>query len=1334
MALSRRLLITVVLLLSFVVIPAGQASAADCATFVADLNYPDGSPVDPGQTITKGWRLRNCGATNWVNYRAVRVGGSYGPVSFDVPSVAAGATGDLYTSITVPSTSGTHRATYQMKGPSGEFGDVFWVEVNVNAPTSDCAAFVADLTYPDGSQVDPGQTISKGWRLRNCGTTSWSGYRAVRVDGSYGPASFAVPGVAPDTTGDLYTSITVPSTAGLHRATYRMQGPSGQFGDAFWVEVNVGSTSSCAEFVEHIRYPDGTEVAPGERINKGWRLRNCGSLAWSADHRAVRVSGSFGPAWFGLPVVDPGDTGDIWADITVPTTPGLHRATYRLENASGQFGDLFHVEVNVVVPTSDCATFMGHENYADGSPVRPGLTINKGWWLHNCGANSWSGGYRAVRVSGDFGPVSFDIPVVTAGATGALHADITVPTLPGLYRAEYRLEGPNGQFGDLFWVELRARRSGPSADCARFVGHLNYPDGSPVSPGQTISKGWLLENCGGTAWNPVQIRAVRVLGSFGPPAFGFPATYVGETAELHADVRVPTTPGLHRATYQLKDRRKGLFGQVFWVEVNVVAPTAVLAPVFRGQTLTVLNGYNDPLPGEACNIGGGGADHCANQKYGLDLVPSVQATGMLAAQSSERTSAAPGDERILAPLPGRIAWISGDCLGIRTRDDLNLNVCHFARFAVALDDEVARGAVLGTRSTSWIHLSLDDRYRDLSMPPVPFTGAHKLEGLSLEPGPDDQRNQHAGVSFSSTNVAGFQVLAGEDRSGAEGTLVSFSGSFSAPDLSLAHDVEWDFGDGSTEAGTLTPTHAYADDGIYNVTLKVTRSDGVVASDALEVTVTNVSPVVEAGDDQAGMRAQPLRFEGAFADPGSADTHNYLWDFGDGTTADTLAAVHRYRDAGTYQVTLTVRDDDGGEGSDSLAVTISDEHFCRAAFVETFDAYGKGADPSGWVDYELEGRRFEKEEAFRTRLRDGEIVYVNHEERGVSEYQGGTALAWRDYEWSGQFRLPEGKRGNAFLFYSDIRSGRFYQLKATGSDHRGYSLLKGLDRSLTGVTESGFVPEGKVKYRFRIRVESLAGATAIHARFWREEDPEPTDWMIDALDGDEPLVSGSIGIMAFAEESVFDDFRVEALSPDSGIPGDRDGDEVCDDADNCPATPNPEQADVDSDGTGNVCDACTAAFGGEDACLDSVYDPKTGLSSRVTALIGQTRHVSGEGKCGARGFYRLPEEGGLVFQTPSLPEEGRYRFRFRLRTWERADEQVPLLMKIRGRSYKVPFESDEEHREWRTSKAVSVTLPPGVHAVRLIANEGSVDVEEVELEEACAEESKAPPGEKEDDAR
>lgn len=38
-----------------------------------------------------------------------------------------------------------------------------------------------------------------------------------------------------------------------------------------------------------------------------------------------------------------------------------------------------------------------------------------------------------------------------------------------------------------------------------------------------------------------------------------------------------------------------------------------------------------------------------------------------------------------------------------------------------------------------------------------------------------------------------------------------------------------------------------------------------------------------------------------------------------------------------------------------------------------------------------------------------------------------------------------------------------------------------------------------------------------------------------------------------------------------IKGDTDGDGVRDDTDNCPLTRNPDQADADEDGLGNVCD-------------------------------------------------------------------------------------------------------------------------------------------------------------------
>src|SRR5439155_2990949 len=49
----------------------------------------------------------------------------------------------------------------------------------------------------------------------------------------------------------------------------------------------------------------------------------------------------------------------------------------------------------------------------------------------------------------------------------------------------------------------------------------------------------------------------------------------------------------------------------------------------------------------------------------------------------------------------------------------------------------------------------------------------------------------------------------------------------------------------------------------------------------------------------------------------------------------------------------------------------------------------------------------------------------------------------------------------------------------------------------------------------------------------------------------------------------------ALTVDAG--GDADGDRVCDDTDNCPNDPNADQADLDGDGRGDVCDDADAVM-------------------------------------------------------------------------------------------------------------------------------------------------------------
>jgi len=169
------------------------------------------------------------------------------------------------------------------------------------------------------------------------------------------------------------------------------------------------------------------------------------------------------------------------------------------------------------------------------------------------------------------------------------------------------------------------------------------------------------------------------------------------------------------------------------------------------------------------------------------------------------------------------------------------------------------------------------------------------------------------------------VDAGSNQTVNEGEVVNFSGSFTDPGLADTHTIEWSFGDGSpTASGTLTPSHVYADDGVYTVTLTVADDDGDTTGDTLEVTVNNVPPTVEAGPDQTAYEGDTVNFSGSFTDPGLADTHTIEWSFGDGspTASGTLTPSHVYADDGVYTVTLTVTDDDGRTTSDTLEVIVN----------------------------------------------------------------------------------------------------------------------------------------------------------------------------------------------------------------------------------------------------------------------------------------------------------------------------------------------------------------------------------------------------------------------------
>jgi uncharacterized membrane protein len=183
-----------------------------------------------------------------------------------------------------------------------------------------------------------------------------------------------------------------------------------------------------------------------------------------------------------------------------------------------------------------------------------------------------------------------------------------------------------------------------------------------------------------------------------------------------------------------------------------------------------------------------------------------------------------------------------------------------------------------------------------------------------------------------TIVQTAEVLAvevGPDQEGYEGSPLAFSGEVSGS--SEPYTIVWDFGDGSTATGSLTPAHTYADNGSYLVTLTVTDSENQVASDSLLVTVNNVPPLVTAVADQTIVAQETLSgVLATFSDAGVLDGHTAVIDWGDGAvtngnvnqTAGTVSGAHSYAAPGMYTVTITVTDDDGGAGSDTLLVTVT----------------------------------------------------------------------------------------------------------------------------------------------------------------------------------------------------------------------------------------------------------------------------------------------------------------------------------------------------------------------------------------------------------------------------
>ena len=201
--------------------------------------------------------------------------------------------------------------------------------------------------------------------------------------------------------------------------------------------------------------------------------------------------------------------------------------------------------------------------------------------------------------------------------------------------------------------------------------------------------------------------------------------------------------------------------------------------------------------------------------------------------------------------------------------------------------------------------------------------------------------------------------AGPAQPGSEGSAVTFDGSASSDPDSDALTFTWDFGDGSPPVGGVTPSHVYADNGTYTVTLNV--FDGAFNTSATTTAeITNVAPSVNDLGSRAIFKRDAYLRSGSLVDPG-ADTWTATVDYGDGSGVQALVLSgmtfelnHVYALAGVYTVTVIVRDDDGGEGTAEAQVTVSNREPLADAGPSTRDNEGAAVQFDGRGSSDADG--------------------------------------------------------------------------------------------------------------------------------------------------------------------------------------------------------------------------------------------------------------------------------------------------------------------------------------------------------------------------------------------
>ncbi len=146
----------------------------------------------------------------------------------------------------------------------------------------------------------------------------------------------------------------------------------------------------------------------------------------------------------------------------------------------------------------------------------------------------------------------------------------------------------------------------------------------------------------------------------------------------------------------------------------------------------------------------------------------------------------------------------------------------------------------------------------------------------------------------------------------KGGAIQFADSSFTDGLHTIKKWDWNFGDGTADSYTSGPfAHTYTAAGAYTVTLKATDAEGCTDSISRLNQIYIADPKAAfTSNDTLSCLNKPV----SFSNQSQGRLLQYVWNFGDATTASDQEPIHNFMNIGVYSVKLNVTDEYGCKDS------------------------------------------------------------------------------------------------------------------------------------------------------------------------------------------------------------------------------------------------------------------------------------------------------------------------------------------------------------------------------------------------------------------------------------